>query len=103
MRWVVFILALNLVGASTACQSTTGKTAMQTMHDASVTAAVQRKLTADRVSNFARVDVDTEHGIVQLSGVVQTSEQRARAEALAKQVNGVTRVDNNLQVQTARK
>jgi len=70
------------------------------MNDASVTAAVQTKLTTDRMANFTRVDVDTEQGIVQLSGVVQTSEQRTRAEELTKQVNGVKRVHNNLQVQT---
>jgi osmotically-inducible protein OsmY len=33
--------------------------------------------------------------------VVQTSEQRAQAEELTKQVNGVKRVHNNLQVRTA--
>jgi hyperosmotically inducible protein len=70
------------------------------MNDASVTAAVQTKLTTDRMANFTRVDVDTEQGIVQLSGVVQTSEQRTRAEELTKQVNGVKRVHNNLQVRT---
>jgi hyperosmotically inducible protein len=71
------------------------------MNDASITAAVQTKLTTDRMANFTRVDVDTEQGIVQLSGVVQTSEQRAQAEELTKQVNGVKRVHNNLQVRTA--
>jgi hyperosmotically inducible protein len=52
------------------------------------------------MTNFTRVDVDTEQGIVQLSGVVQTLEQRTRAEELTKQVNGVKRVHNNLQVRT---
>ena len=70
------------------------------MNDASVTAAVQSKLTADRVDNFTRVDVDTEKGTVLLSGVVQTSAQRARAEELTKQVDGVKRVRNNLQIQS---
>ena len=57
------------------------------------------KLTADRVSNFSRVDVDTESGVVSLSGVVQSAEQRTHAEALARQVRGVTKVQNNLQIQ----
>jgi hyperosmotically inducible protein len=94
-------MACALIGALSlgACQSTTGKTAGQTMTDSRITAAVQSKLTADRVSNFTRVDVDTERGVVNLSGVVASAEQKSRAEELTRQVNGVTRVNNNLQIQ----
>jgi len=88
-----------MAGAVSACESTTGKTMGQNVSDASISTAVQTKLTGDRVSNFTRVDVDTERGIVQLSGVVPSSEQKSRAEELTKQVNGVRRVNNNLQVQ----
>ena len=85
----------------TACESTTGKTMGQNVSDASVSTAVQTKLTGDRVSNFTRVDVDTERGIVQLSGVVPSSEQKSRAEELTRQVNGVRQVNNNLQIQAS--
>jgi hyperosmotically inducible periplasmic protein len=88
-----------LLGLS-ACQSTTGKTAGQNMTDSKITASVQSKLTADRASNFTRVDVDTERGVVNLSGVVPTVEQKSRAEELARQVNGVARINNNLQIQS---
>lgn len=91
---VVFAL-MALVG----CQSMTGKTAGENVSDASISTAVQSKLTADRMSNFTRVDVDTERGVVNLSGVVQSAEQKARASELARQVNGVKKVNNNLQVQ----
>ena len=90
---------LALLGVLSSCQSTTGKTAGQTMSDASITTAVLTKLTSDRLSNFPRIDVDTERGVVNLSGVVETEAQRARAERLAHQVNGVVRVNNNLQIQ----
>jgi hyperosmotically inducible protein len=90
---------LALLGALSGCQSTTGKTAGQTMSDASISTAVQTKLTSDRLSNFPRIDVDTERGVVNLSGVVETEAQRARAERLAHQVEGVVRVNNNLQIQ----
>jgi hyperosmotically inducible protein len=96
------LMALVLtVGSLAACQATTGKSASQTMDDASITVDVQKKLTSDRTANFTRVDVETKQGVVQLSGIVQTSEHMARAEDLAKQVSGVRRVHNNLQVQTA--
>jgi hyperosmotically inducible protein len=45
------------------------------------------------------VDVDTNNGTVSLNGVVESSDQRARAQELASQVNGVNRVINNIQVQ----
>jgi len=90
---------LALLGALSGCQSTTGKTASQTMSDASISTAVQTKLTSDRLSNFPRIDVDTERGVVNLSGVVETEAQRARAERLAHQVDGVVKVNNNLQIQ----
>ena len=97
---VVSCAVLALLGALGGCQSTTGKTAGQTMNDASISAAVQTKLTSDRLSNFPRIDVDTERGVVNLSGVVETEAQRTRAERLAQQVNGVVRVNNNLQIQS---
>ena len=96
---IVGIMMLVGVLGLTACQKTTGKTAGQTMTDSRITASVQSKLTADRVSNFARVDVDTERGVVNLSGIVPSADQKARAEELARQVEGVTRVNNNLQIQ----
>lgn len=100
MRFVAMVMTVGvMVGALTACQSTTGKTMGQNVSDASISTAVQTKLTGDRVSNFTRVDVDTERGVVQLSGVVPSSEQKSRAEDLARQVNGVRQVNNNLQVQ----
>ena len=84
----------------TACQSMTGKTTGQTIDDASVTASVQGKLTADKLSNFSRINVDTDRGVVTLNGVVRSAEEQSRAEELARQVDGVTKVNNNLQIQS---
>lgn len=97
--FVLSCAVLICLGALSGCQSTTGKTAGQTMHDASISTAVQTKLTSDSVANFPRIDVDTERGVVSLNGVVETAAQRARAERLARQVDGVIRVNNNLQIQ----
>lgn len=96
---VLSCAVLTSLGVLSGCQSTTGKTAGQTMNDASISAAVQTKLTSDRLSNFPRIDVDTERGIVNLSGVVETEAQRTRADRLARQVDGVIKVNNNLQIQ----
>jgi osmotically-inducible protein OsmY len=73
--------------------------ANQTITDASISTAVRAKLTNDRVSNFPRIDVNTDRGIVTLSGTVATKAQRAQAERLTRQVEGVLKVKNNLQIQ----
>jgi len=96
---IISCVSFSLMMALSGCQSTTGKTAGQTMSDASISAAVQKKLTSDRVSNFMRINVDTERGVVNLSGIVQTEEQRMRMGRLANEVAGVVKVNNNLQVQ----
>lgn len=84
----------------TACESMTGKPTGQTIDDATMTASVQGKLTADKLSNFSRINVDTDRGIVTLNGVVRSAEEQSRVEELARQVDGVTKVNNNLQIQS---
>ena len=91
-----YVLFISVI---TGCQSTNGKAADQTMNDAAISVAVQGKLMSDRVSNFLHVDVNTEGGVVTLSGIVETNEQRAQAERLAHEVEGVLRVKNRLQIQ----
>lgn len=96
---MVGILGMSLT-ALTACESMTGKTTGQTIDDASITASVQGKLTGDKLSNFARINVDTDRGVVTLKGTVRSVEEKTRAEELARQVAGVTKVNNNLSIQS---
>ena len=89
----------------TACESTTGKTAGQTINDATddaaITASVQGKLlTDDKLSNSSRISVDTDQSVVTLRGTVRSIEEKRRAEDLAQQVAGVTRVDNNISIKS---
>ena len=91
----VAVVCLAVAG----CQSTTGKTAGQTMDVATITASVQAKLSSDRLSNFSRIDVDTERGMVTLNGVVKSADQKTRVADMAREVKGVKGVNNNLQVQ----
>jgi len=96
---VRFIVAALLTAAALAgCQSTDRQQAQQSISDASISAAVQAKLTGNREFNFTRVDVDTERGVVHLRGEVPSAQQRTRASELARQVKGVMRVDNDLRI-----
>ncbi|MDR4480598.1 MAG: BON domain-containing protein [Nitrospira sp.] len=94
-RLAFAVAMLSIIG----CQSATGKTAGQIIDDASITAAVQSKLSADRLSNFSRIDVDTERGVVTLNGVVTSPDQKIRVAEMAREVTGVRTVNNNLQIQ----
>jgi hyperosmotically inducible periplasmic protein len=94
MRIIGIVLSsvlLALLVTLNACQSTSKKVAGMAINDASISTAVQTRLTSDRLANFAHVAVDTERGIVNLRGIVETEEERARAERLAHQVEGVVR------------
>ena len=100
MRLLTGVVGVILLFSLGACQAVTGKTAGR-VDDKSITAQIKSKLTTDRISNFSRVGVDTDRGVVHLSGVVQSAEQKARAAELAREVEGVRRVDNNLQIQSS--
>ena len=91
---VVTLVVFALVG----CQSMTGKTAGETVDDASITAAVKTKLAAEKISTLTKIDVDTNRGTVYLNGNVDTSDMKTRAADLARQVRGVREVVNNLKV-----
>ncbi len=92
------VCILLLMGVS-GCVAMTGETLGQNIDDTNITAAVKTKLTAEKASNFTRIDVDTVRGVVHLGGVVANDVDRARAEQIAAQVGGVKKVVNNLQVQ----
>jgi hyperosmotically inducible periplasmic protein len=93
-NFVAVLITLSLLG----CAAMTGKTAGENVDDASVTAAVKSQLVMDKAANLTRVDVDTNNGIVHLNGTVESSEQKGRAEELARRVKGVRKVVNDLQV-----
>lgn len=99
MRGILKSLAIVLIIFSLAgCQALTGETAGQYIDDTTITASVKSRLVADKASNLLRVDVDTNRGVVYLTGIVDSFAQKARAEELARRVNGVTDVVNNLQI-----
>ena len=68
------------------------------INDAAITASVKTKLAADPEVAAHNIDVDTNQGVVTLSGHVDTREASQEAEKLARQTDGVLRVINNLTV-----
>ena len=67
--------------------------------DAQITGQVKSSLSGDAAIAAQPIDVQSQNGVVTLSGSVQTDQQRAAAANDAARVNGVKTVVNNLQVQ----
>ena len=66
--------------------------------DPGITSAVKAKLLADSMVSGLRIDVDTENGVVTLTGDVKSKAEADRAVMLARNTDGVTRVVNHLKV-----
>jgi hyperosmotically inducible protein len=76
----------------------TGQTMGETMDDSYITGAVKTQLASDKMVSLTRVEVETNNGVVYLTGQVETAEQRSHIGSLTSQVKGVKKVVNNLQV-----
>jgi osmotically-inducible protein OsmY len=90
---------LALAWVLNGCQAVTGQTLGENIDDTTITTTVKTKLAAEKGSTLTRVSVDTNRGVVQLSGVVASSADRALAERVTRSVGGVKSVVNNLQIQ----
>jgi len=67
--------------------------------DAEITSAVKTKLLADSKVGGLKLDVDTDHGVVTLTGPVHSTAERTEALRLARTTMGVKRVVNKLVVE----
>jgi osmotically-inducible protein OsmY len=88
-------LALLPVGcAGTATRESTG----EYVDDAGITAKVKTAFVRDPVVKALDVKVETFKGVVQLSGFVDTPDQKVRAEQIARNTPGVQSVKNNIAI-----
>jgi hyperosmotically inducible protein len=99
---LIAILALGtggLLTLQTGCAGTsTRQSTGEYVDDAAITAKVKAAMVKDEVVKAMQVDVTTFKGNVQLSGFVDTAEQKARAADVAAAIEGVTNVTNNISV-----
>ena len=66
--------------------------------DSATTGRVKSALNEDTIYKYPGVIVTTFKGTVQLSGFVDNGEEKSRAFTLAKNVDGVKDVENNISV-----
>ncbi|WP_313079926.1 molecular chaperone OsmY [Atlantibacter sp.] len=67
--------------------------------DAATTSEIKAKFLADDIVPSRKVKVETTDGVVQLSGTVESKAQSERAESIAKAIDGVKSVKNDLKVE----
>jgi len=81
------------------CKTMTGQTAGHSLDDTTITATVKAHLaTGDRVGTLTRIGVKTVENTVYLSGILTSQEEKDQAEAVARQVDGVKNVVNNIEI-----
>lgn len=93
--------------ASTTAKGTAGGSASASKDgrspDALITTKIKAEHAKDKDVSATRISVDTNNGVVTLSGTARSKAEADRAVMLAKNVKGVTSVKNNIKVEAAAK
>ena len=66
--------------------------------DTTITTQIKSRMAANPAVSALAISVETLKGEVQLSGFAKTSNERAQAESIAREINGVKRVRNDIVV-----
>lgn len=96
------ILTTGAVGTLTGCSGNANtRSTGQYIDDKTLQHHVRDALSNNPEYKYDQVNVDVYRGTCQLSGFVDTQQQKDEAGNLAKGVQGVTSVDNNITVRAA--
>jgi osmotically-inducible protein OsmY len=93
------LLGAALIAASVAGCAGAGTKTGEYVDDSAITTKVKADMAADKEVSSLKVHVVTDHGVVILSGVVDSETARRRAGHIARSVAGVRAVENDLTVE----
>ncbi|MGE0127349.1 MAG: BON domain-containing protein [Blastocatellales bacterium] len=93
MRILLIALAAFVALAGFGCEG-------RNVTDTAITTKVKSRLASDAETSALNINVDTNGGVVTLTGAVPTQTEKAQAEQVARNTEGVTRVVNNITVST---
>ncbi len=95
---VALIAGTALLGMA-ACSSTrTQRAPGEQVDDAVVLTSVKSALASDPVTKAGEINVDVNRGVVKLAGFVETSGEKSQAGDVARKVDGVKSVKNDIAV-----
>jgi len=94
------VAALAVPVASYAADYDSDRSSPKTfVKDAAITAKVKARMAKDKDVSALHIKVDTDnHGVVTLSGKARSDSEAQKAVMIAKNVEGVAAVENNIQV-----
>jgi hyperosmotically inducible protein len=92
------LAALVLGSATVSGCAATGVTAGQAVDDTAITTGVKAAINGNPKLSVSELDVETERGVVQLSGFVSSADDVAAAADAARTVRGVKSVRNDLRL-----
>lgn len=95
IRLKTLFAVVTLTALLTGCAGS-GATTGIFVDDSVITSKVKTRLYKDKTTSGWDIKVATKDGIVQLSGFVKTEAEKAKAGELAKSVQGVKSVSNDL-------
>ena len=98
MRSFISTLFLAALLLGTAPPALGGETAGEYVDDTAISTKIKASLIKDQELKAFDIHVDTDHGIVHLSGTVDTSIQKADAIRIAKNTANVKDVVNDIVV-----
>jgi hyperosmotically inducible protein len=77
--------------------------AKEAVEDAAVTTKIKAEYAKDKQVSALAIHVNTDHGVVKLSGEAKSKAEADKAEAIAKSVKGVSSVHNDIKVGAGKK
>jgi osmotically-inducible protein OsmY len=93
------LIAVLMLGSVVGCASTpTSEGTGQYIDDSAITTSVKAAILNAPTLKVSEINVETFKGTVQLSGFVSSAENIATASSVARSVNGVKSVKNDLRL-----
>jgi len=93
-------IAVTLVTAAGCAVSRGQQTAGAYVDDTAITATVKSRMLENKDVAGTSITVETLNGTVMLSGFAKSQAEKARAESIARKVDGVRSVKNEITVRT---
>jgi hyperosmotically inducible periplasmic protein len=93
-----FVAAIALAGAYVAQADEAKRSVGEYTDDKLMVSKVKTALVSDKTADADEINVEVYKGVVQLNGFVDNEKEKAQAETVAKAVEGVKGVTNNLQI-----
>jgi hyperosmotically inducible protein len=92
------MLTIVMAGVAGCTSMPTQQPVAEAIEDGVVTARIKERLTEDPLTKQHGIKVETFRGNVELSGFVETNQVRTRALQLARDVTGVRRIRDAMDV-----